>query len=266
MGRQAWIIAVSEIERGKPVRDGLAYSGPLAGGNTTGVTWSPDSRWLAFAVRDRRAFSNVWLVPAAGGEAKPVSFLANGFAASHIAWSPDGRFLIFDTAQRTEDARMVRVDLVPNAPRYREDTFRDLFKPAAAPAKEGAVVEPKPNVQIVFEGLRERVTTLPLNASASDPVISPDGKTLVYRANQNLLSYNLDELANEPSAPEQLTGGRRFKSDYAFSPDSKQLYYLDGGRVSVTPIESPRPRLIAERVLISKEIRQGLRDRAVSFG
>ena len=229
---------------GKPVRDGLAYTGPLAGGNATEVTWSPDSRWLAFAVRDRRAFSNVWLVPAAGGEAKPVSFLANGFAASHIAWSPDGRFLLFDTAQRTEDARMVRVDLVPNTPRYREDTFRDLFKPVVAPAKEGPAVEPKPTVQIVFEGLRERVTTLPLNASASDPVISPDGKTLVYRANQNLLSYNLDELANEPAAPEQLTGGRRFKSDYAFSPDSKQLYYLDGGRVSVTPIESPRPRLI----------------------
>ena len=47
---------------------------------------------------------------------------------------------------------------------------------------------------------------------------------------QNLFSYSLDELAKEPPAAQQLTGGRRTKRDYAFSADSKQVYYLDGGR------------------------------------
>ena len=78
-------------------------------------------------------------------------------------------------------------------------------------------------------------------------MISPDGKTLVYRANQNLFSYDLDELAREPASPQQLSGGRRPKRDYAFSPDSKQVYYLDGGRVTVTPVETMSPNIGSRR-------------------
>lgn len=261
---------------GKVLRDTLLYKGALDRTDAARVTWSPDSRWVAFAVTDRKSFRNVWVVPAAGGEARPVSFLANGNAGDRIAWSPDGRYLVFDTNQRSEDAHMVRVDLLPNTPRYREDAFRDLFKSTpGAPAPKSDPREPTPSskaddgksspdanaaavrgdrpagvnprvepVRIVFEGIRERVTFIPLGASAEDPVISPDGKTLVYRANQNLFAYSLDELARETAAPDQLSGGRRPKRDVAFSPDSKQIYYLDGGRVTVTSIEGPKPKAI----------------------
>lgn len=260
-------------------RDTLLFEGALDRNDGARLAWSPDSKWLAFGVTDRKSFRNVWVIPAAGGEARPISFLANGNAADLIAWSSDGKYVVFDSGQRSEPSRLVRVDLLPNTPKYREDAFRDLFKtappgapttqtepkdkpPAAKPAasegeakaedatKDGAPAGKGkiPVVRIVFEGIRERATFLPLGASADEPVISPDGKSLVYRTRQgdqqNLFSYSLDELAKEPAAPQQLTGGRRAKRDYAFSPDSKQIYYLDGGRVSVTPIETPKPRFI----------------------
>jgi len=259
--------------------DRVLFEGALDRNDGSRLAWSPDSKWLAFGVTDRKSFRNVWVAPLGGGAAQPVSFLANGNAADQIAWSPDGKYIVFDSSQRSEPVKMVRIDLLPNTPKYREDAFRDLFKatppgapapksdpkdksPAARPAasegeakaeEEGKDDAPAPKgktpvVRIVFEGIRERATFIPLGGSAEEPVISPDGKTLVYRARQgdqqNLFSYSLDELAKEPPAPAQLTGGRRAKRDYAFSPDSKEIYYLDGGRVSATPIQSPKPRFI----------------------
>ena len=53
--------------------------------------------------------------PPAGGAARPISFLANG-QLGRIAWSPDGKYILFDTSQRSEDSRIVRVDLVPHVP------------------------------------------------------------------------------------------------------------------------------------------------------
>jgi len=275
--RQLRVIALGGAGQ---ARDTLVYDGPLDSNGGIRAAWSPDSKWLAFGVTDRKSFRNAWVVPATGGEARQISFLANGNAADLIAWSPDGKYVVFDSGQRSEPSKVVRIDLLPNTPKYREDAFRDLFKatppgapapksdpkdktPAAKPAasegeakaeddtKDAAAAAPKgkiPVVRIVFEGIRERASFIPLGGSADEPIISPDGKTLVYRARlgdqQNLFSYSLDELAKEPPAPQQLTGGRRAKRDYAFSADSKQLYYLDGGRISVTPIESPKPRFV----------------------
>ncbi|MFX5001635.1 hypothetical protein ABTC06_19550, partial [Acinetobacter baumannii] len=82
--------------------------------------------------------------------------------------------------------------------------------------KKGAapVLAPKvPPVTIVWQGLRGRATILPLGLSADTPVISADGKTLVFRASEkgraNLYSYNLDELADEPPVAQQLTQSDR---------------------------------------------------------
>jgi len=245
----------------------LVFKGALGRQNGARATWSPDSRWLAFMVTDRRAFRNIWVAAVAGGEARQVSFLGNGTTSDTIAWSPDGKYLLFDTAQRNEDSRIVRIDLLLNTPKYREDVFRELFRIIpGAPASRQAETVPTPSptttaappstekpaaapvriepIRIVFDGLRERTTVIPLGVSADTPVISPDGKTLVYTANRNLFAYDLDDLTRDTAAPEQLVGGRRSKSDYAFDPGSKQLYFLDGGRVSVTTIESPRPRAL----------------------
>ncbi|MBJ6121829.1 PD40 domain-containing protein [Sphingomonas sp. BT553] len=258
---------------GKPATDTLLYTGALGsdGGGPPPV-WSPDGKWIAFPVIDARSFMNVWVVPATGGEARAVSFLGNG-QMSRIAWSPDGTFILFDTAQRTEDSRIVRVDLLPHVPQYREDGFRDLFKstpgtpgdpatdaapkPASANAavpsrKAGAKADtpttPTP-VRIVWEGLRERATVLPLGLNAERPTIAGDGKTLVFMANaqarDNLYSYSLDERAAEPPSAQQISATDKRKGDFGLSADGKTIAWLEGGRVMVTPVADPKPRGVA---------------------
>jgi Tol biopolymer transport system component/C-terminal processing protease CtpA/Prc len=245
------------------VKDAKIFTGALDRDDATRVTWSPDSKWIAFPVTDRKSFRNVWVIPAAGGEAKQVTFFANGKTGERTAWSPDGKYLVFETSQRSEGRQLVRVDLLPHTPKYREDAFRDLFddkkppadststddksapKPGDATAKNTKDAKPKIDpVKIVFEGIRERATFLPLGGlSADEPVISPDGKLLLFRAgssDEQVYSYSLDELAKEPPSPVQISQGRKPKRDHAFSADSKQVYFLDGGHITSTPLENPK--------------------------
>jgi tricorn protease len=98
---------------------------PLGGGRP--FAWSPDGAWLAYYAVGARRFTNVHLVPAGGGTGRPVSFVSNAFG-NIVTWSPDGKFLLFDTAQRTENNAVARVDLLKRTPRFREDQFRDLFR------------------------------------------------------------------------------------------------------------------------------------------
>jgi Tol biopolymer transport system component/C-terminal processing protease CtpA/Prc len=277
------------------------------------IAWSPDSHWVVYVPTGPDGFSNLYAVAATGdAEARPLTFLANGQAASRIAWSPDGKYILFDTAQRSETPQIARVDLVPHVPTFREDQFTELFrkqsvpgapdmpapsdntpsqqpapetsprptpdqpsqnpqetepdKPAAAPAAERAPRRPKKiePTRIVFEGIRERLTLLPINLELRTPVISPDGKTLAFVASVsdqvNIYTYSLDELSREPASPRQLTSTPGAKSDIAWSPDSKTIYYLEGPNpnpnappagggapsgVHAVAIESRTPRAIA---------------------
>ena len=71
----------------------------------------PDSKWVAYVGLTQRAFRNVFAVPAAGGDSRPVSTMPNG-NANNISWSPDGTYIIFNTSQRTEESQTVQVDLI----------------------------------------------------------------------------------------------------------------------------------------------------------
>src|SRR5580704_6484828 len=116
-------------QAGAAVADRVVASGELP---RASLAWSPDSQWVAYTADDSRSFRNVHVVPAAGGESHQVSFLANG-ETNGVVWSPDGKYILFDTAQRSEQAQIARVDLLPHVPKYREDEFRELFKPSKAP-------------------------------------------------------------------------------------------------------------------------------------
>jgi Tol biopolymer transport system component/C-terminal processing protease CtpA/Prc len=234
--------------------------------------WSPDSRWIAFVSFGDRLFRNVQVVPAAGGTPRPVSFLAN-LGGDDVTWSPDGKSLFFVTGQRSENTQVARIDLQPRTPKFPEDQFRDLFQPEPPPKtdadpKDVAAKKPSPapapatpKAEIDFDGIRRRMTFLPTGLDAGQVVISPDGKWLVLTATlgtqSNLYAWSLDELAKEPPVPKQLTSTPGPKSSLQFSPDSKEVYYLDGGSLQAVALDAPnKPRPIALRAEMSTDFAQ----------
>ncbi len=236
--------------------------------------WSPDSKLIAYVPVSDKGFKNVWVAPASGGEGKQVSFLANS-NSNTISWSPDGTFILFDTNQRTEPGQVARVDLIPRTPRFREDQFRDLFKeesprtplrqppttpspeappaatPSASPAAEtrpGSRPAPKP-VVIDYELIRRRLALMNVGVDVRYQRISPDGKLLLMVAsvaNQlNLYVYPLDELTRDPLVSRQLTSTAGFKSSAQFSPDSKEVFYIEAGRLNMIQVDNRQIRPIA---------------------
>ena len=94
------------------------------------VAWSPDSRWLAFLAHDQRYFSNVYLIALEGDPPRQITFLSNR-DGSNLLWAPNGQFIIFTTEQYRAEAQIVRVDLRPLVPLFREAEFEKLFEPKA---------------------------------------------------------------------------------------------------------------------------------------
>jgi len=181
---------------------------------------------------------------------------------------------LFDSGQRTESTQLARVDLIPRTPRFREDQFRDLFReepprnvtpanrpeqrpaespaPSPLPAASASPAEekrpaPKP-VQVVFDGIRRRLSFIPVGLDVTYQTISPDGKWVALIANAanqaNIYLYSLDELSREPAVAKQLTSTPGFKSWVQFSPDSKELFFIESGRIGVVNLEG-RARSLA---------------------
>ncbi|HEY0170331.1 MAG TPA: hypothetical protein VGB98_04710, partial [Pyrinomonadaceae bacterium] len=278
--------------------------------------WSPDSKWIAYMPVGQRLFRNVHAAQVEGdGRGRPVSFLANG-GSNTVSWSPDGTFVLFDTGQRSETAQLARVDLIPRAPRFREDQFRDLFKeetprnvsptlrrqennpqspssptqappntpaqaptptptpaepttsptpaqtptPSTPPAQQGganrvgqAAAEKKDKpVEVVFDGIRRRLSLLPVGVDVYYQTVSPDGKFVLMVAGAvgqtNLYLYPLDELQPAQAVTRQLTSTQGLKTDAQFSPDGQQVFYIENGRIQVAPLDprqSPRQLAVA---------------------
>ncbi len=227
------------------------------------VAWSPDSRWVAWVATGPRGYANAWVAPLDGGAPRQVTFLADA-NAGNVAWSPDGTFVLHRTGQRTETPRIVRVDLVPQVPRFREDQFRDLFAPSG-PARDSAARAggdsatragsaargaPRRPVTIAFDGIRQRASIVPLEGlEVGSFAISPDGRTLALSAQAagqaQLYTVPLDPLAPGPRQPRALTTSAGAKGAVQWSPDGRELWYLEGGRVAAVAVESRQARTLA---------------------
>ncbi|HSM03471.1 MAG TPA: hypothetical protein VK858_02570, partial [Longimicrobiales bacterium] len=151
--------------------------------------WSPDGRWLAYMATPDGEFWNVHVVPADGSaEPRPVSFLPNTFGGT-LAWHPDGRSLFYTTSQRTEDTRVIRVDLVPRTPVFREDALDALFRIDQPPSGTGEdaggasaddeAEEDDAPVEIDFDEIRRRYEIVPIPFSVNEMAVSPDGEKMV---------------------------------------------------------------------------------------
>jgi Tol biopolymer transport system component/C-terminal processing protease CtpA/Prc len=211
--------------------------------------FSPDSKWIAYMDYDAEGqFINAFVVPVAGGTPRAASFLSNGNADS-LAWSRDGKFLLMVTGQRTETTRIARIDLTPITPKFREEQFRELFQTKPPDGGEKPAAEKKPaDVVIEFAGIRDRVRLLPIGQDAGEVAVSPDGKWIAYVGDvgddSQVYVYSIDELSDDAGVPKQLSSSPSGKRALQFTPDSKEVWYLDNNKVAAATLDPAKARNI----------------------
>jgi len=243
------------------------------------LTWSPDSRWLAYVQGAGNLFSRIMLLETETGKAAE---LTNDRVDSYNpAWSPDGKWLYFlsdryfrssvgspwgprqpepyfDKTTKIYAIGLTAKGTFPFAPatelqaegKESGDEKQAEAKPGAAagkPAKETA--KPAPKVVIDLAGIQERVFEVPLQAGVfSGLAVSDKALFFVDRESRAAGKPKLQavEIKNRGVQAKTLMED---VAGFELSADGKKILVRKGGDVYVIDAGTaqPTPQTLAER-------------------
>ena len=204
--------------------------------------WSPDGRYLAFisSREDKKERDQLWLLDRTGGEARQLTQL-DGSVVDYV-WSPDSKSIA-----------LILLDRDPN------DRPGDEKKDDDAPPKPIVIdrYQFKQDIDGYLGVQRQRLTLLDIATGKTRrlttgdyneyfPAWSPDGQRIAFVSNRDPdpdRSYNSDlwvvPVLGEATAPKQLSNHAGsdndpdFESYPAWSPDGRQIAYIQGGPVEL---------------------------------
>jgi tricorn protease len=238
----------------------------------SGIVWSPDSKWLAYALPDLY-FNYEIFIHAADNSSAPVNVSMHPRGDSQPYWSPDGSKLGFISARnnrnndvwfvwlRNEDWEKSRQDW--------EDTAEKNEK--SADRKEATTKI----LKIDFENIHQRlvqVTNFP--GDESNLVISKDGETFYYTAANSVAANGRDLYSIKWNGKDlkELTKGGTNPNGVSMDAEGKYLYYMrTGGVLNRMDVKSDKAEslpysikqkidAVAERTQIFDEAWRTMRD------
>lgn len=215
-------------------------------------TWSPDSAWLAISREDQWANSEVFVVPARGGQMVNVS--QHPGRDTTPVWSPDGRRLYWLSRRHARTMDVWATYLTRADHERSPEEWLQLFedeeakkkggdekgKPGADKAKDGDKPKEAPRrpVAIDLAGIHERARMLmALPGDEEGLAVSPDSRTVVFAAE---LDGELDlyKVRWDGKELKRLTTGGSKPSQLAFTKDGKLVFYRSGkGTVGTVDLE-----------------------------
>jgi dipeptidyl aminopeptidase/acylaminoacyl peptidase len=216
----------------------------------TAPRWSPDGRWLAFASNrgEDKAPSNLYVIPAQGGEARKLTDLKESVEA--IEWSPDSSRIAF-TARVRDDAYEEEEER-KRAPRR----FRRVFHKLDSVGWTG---DRRKHVFVVDLGGGEPRQLTSGDFEHDSPSWSPDGRQLAFDGvrdenwDTTLINriYVVDADGGEPRA---ITGDDASYAEPSFSPDGRIAFrvmeedgtYPHHSQIGVMDADGGNVRLLTE--------------------
>ncbi len=217
------------------------------------VTWSPDGKWIAYSKPAYTRTTDIYMIPAEGGEEKKVTFDSASETAPRF--SPNGHKLYFlrsEGGPGADDDLAGRQIFSIALERQAKDPD-DPEDPLLSRDSNGADSK---DVAIDWAGLKRRtrrVTRMPY--SVSTYAIAPDNRTIVFAVTEpsgtgsTSVIYSIQEdgkrltritsSASSGDESEAAPRGRRFGgggriSNFRFARDGRTLFFLEGRSIYST--------------------------------
>ncbi len=201
------------------------------------VVWSPDSRWLAYAIDDLYFNTDVF-IQSADGKVKPVNVSMHPKVDSQPMWSPDGSKLMF-VSERSKDndiwfAWLRKADWEKTKSDWEFSEDLASFNPHKKKGKKKNKSEVKP-IKIDLDGIYNRLVHLTnMPGDEFNPVASNDGKT-IYFSSQTPTAKGRDlfSIKWDGTKTKQITKGGKSPSQMINSVKSKSIFMkVKGGRLA----------------------------------
>ncbi|MBF8296498.1 MAG: Periplasmic protease [Bacteroidetes bacterium] len=219
---KAMKIQVYDVDKNKTVQVDqqlFSYQGAL---NSFGVSWSPDSRWIAYGRDLENRSSGIFLFDTK--EEKSTQLTSGFYQDSSPSFDPDGKYLYFLTGRTLNPiySDMDNTWIYPNTTNLAAATLLEETPSPLAPRNDSTLVkkeepkkeepkdkdkdkdkkEEKPKeTKITLTGFEQRVVLLPPTAGNFGEIRGISGKVLFHRApnagsadkKKPLMYYDLDK-------------------------------------------------------------------------
>jgi Tol biopolymer transport system component len=274
---------------------GDLYTVPIEGGEARRITsglpfdsqpiYSPDGQWIAFT-SDRDGAENLWIAKADGSEPRQLSRDKESEFASP-SWTPDGEYVLVSRAEPGLGAneiwmynvlggkgvQITKTRKAPDTPR--DQLLNDLGAIASPDGKYFYFARRKRNFSYnvtfpLWQIIRRDRTTgdedtiTDEGGSAFRPVLSPDGKKLVYGTRFDTetglrirdLSTGADRWLKYPIQrdDQESRATRDTLPGYAFTPDGKDVLACYGGKIHRIQVATGEDRVIPFQAHVSLDV------------
>ncbi len=212
-----------------------------------GVVFSPDSRWLAYALEDLNFNSEIFIQPV-DGKHDPVNVSMHPRGDFSPTWSRDGSKLAFLSARHNRDDDIWFVWLKKSDWQKTKAEWDDeanqskkksaAKKPSASKKSNSAGKDKKKTVikpiHIDLQGIHERVVQVTrLDGNEGSLAISKDGKTFYFSSRvPGAKGRDIFQIKWDGTKAKKLSRGGINPRGLELGPKGKYIYYLKRGRLA----------------------------------
>ncbi len=211
-------------------------------GLVTDFSWSPDSKWLAYVLRNKVGYGSIYVFNSLTKKKKPL--IISSFSDYEPEFTQDGKRLIYLSTSviklnynffagnfsSNAEVKLMSLDLVPG--------LKDIYKPKPDEEENGEKKEEKGkktkkkekiNVKIDFNNIEARIKTVPVKPGSYTALSTTKSYYLFLdRAEKTLKAYNI-----KTRKIETLIKGVK---DYALSAKGTHIAYMKGKNIAIAKV------------------------------